>query len=213
LLQKYETLKSTGQENINKLQESLMAQKQIESAIIKVELWVKDAAGACSKDLVLDVSMEILNEKLKKYQNLIKSGQVQEESLQQISTDIDLLKPSLSNSDLLSIKEDFSNVKEQFERLFAEVQTRCERITEAYDNRSKFDAESRELARLVQQSQDELKQLNRGVGPKVEDAVDMQKRAQVSTINCWSEYKVNNFQGPYVLSRSIGFIKNFVSTF
>lgn len=147
--------------------------------MMKVELWVKEAAGACNRDLSLDVSIEHLSEQLKKYQTLVNTGRIHEASMNQIISQVDVIKPELSDADSAALKEDVSSLKEKFERVWQEVQTRLVNLEEAHRNRTKFESETRELARLVQSSQDELKQLTRGIGSKQEDAVSMLNKSQV----------------------------------
>lgn len=133
--ERYNLLQSTTAENIEKLQNSQSSRKQLEADILKIELWVKEAAGACSRDLTLDVPIEQLNEQLKKYQNLVNSGQAQEDSLKHLLADVEDLKAELSDSDLVEVKEEVAGLKERFERSWAEVQERLASLQETHSNR------------------------------------------------------------------------------
>jgi chromosome segregation ATPase len=79
----------------------------------------------------------------------------------------------LADGDQIALKGKLQELKEGMNRINHEVHERLSELEEASSSKGKLEQEMKELSRILSESQENLRLLNKGVGYKHEDAATM----------------------------------------
>ena len=100
--ERYETLKTQRQANIEQLQTSLACRKRIETSVTRLNSWASEACQYCSNELQLDAPLEQLQRQLTSHEQLLAAANDRKVELQQLRSDCEQITASLSPDDVVT---------------------------------------------------------------------------------------------------------------
>ncbi|KAK9694281.1 Spectrin repeat [Popillia japonica] len=164
----YEVLKQDSKQRIQALNDLLQGRKQFETDINKCVDWLKEAEVATAND-VRTSSIEILEEQLEKYNNLSENAKKMKDNIDRITEQAKAILPTISESDKIALNELLKNIKDRYGQIVDVIQDRLNTIK--YHLQQQRDAAARiaESLQFIQDVQNELKELNKPIGSKVDD--------------------------------------------
>ncbi|XP_066252950.1 muscle-specific protein 300 kDa isoform X4 [Euwallacea similis] len=166
--EEYNGLTQESKLKLEALTDLLQGRKQFEGDIDKVVNWLKEAEVATSTDIRLS-SLEVLDEQLAKYEKLIKNSQQVGKDIEKISEQGKAILPTISDSDKITLKETLNNLKERHNRIDAVIKERTEDLRRNIQQIKEAQARLAESLAFVKEVQNQLHELNKPLGSRVED--------------------------------------------
>lgn len=164
----YDNLTSEAKQKINALYDLLQGRKQFEDDIDKCVNWLKEAEVATSAEIRAP-NLEVLEEQLAKYDKLSQESRKVNEDIDKITEQGKAILPTVSESDRLALNEILSNMRDRHSRLASLIEDRTNVLKHNIQQQREAQARLAESLQFIQAVQNELKELNRPIGSKVED--------------------------------------------
>lgn len=164
----YDNLTSEAKQKINALYDLLQGRKQFEDDIDKCVNWLKEAEVATSAEIRAP-NLEVLEEQLAKYDKLSQESRKVNEDIDKITEQGKAILPTVSESDRLALNEILSNMRDRHNRLASLIEDRTNVLKHNIQQQREAQARLAESLQFIQAVQNELKELNRPIGSKVED--------------------------------------------
>jgi nesprin-1 len=166
--EEYETLKGDSQQKINALSDLLQGRRQFESDIDKCIDWLKQAEVATASDIRAP-NIEVLEEQLAKYEVLNNEAKRVQGDIDKIFEQGKAIIPTISETDKFGLNETLNNMRDRHGRISALIQDRTNALKQNIQQLK--DAQSRiaDSVQFVNEIQNQLKELAKPVGSKVED--------------------------------------------
>ncbi|KAK6636175.1 hypothetical protein RUM43_009828 [Polyplax serrata] len=156
-------------ENLNDI---LAKRKQFEDKLGKCEKWLDEAQLATANE-IRSPNIAVVEEMLTNYEKLSKEAEDTGKEIIEVMEEANLMVPQLNDTDKLILQTQLNTAKDKHSRLLGVIK---DRISSAMDILQKH----RDAAHKIQESikfltriQNEVKELNRPVGTKVEDVQNM----------------------------------------
>ncbi|XP_066158002.1 muscle-specific protein 300 kDa isoform X10 [Euwallacea fornicatus] len=166
--EEYNGLTQESKLKLEALTDLLQGRKQFEGDIDKVVNWLKEAEVATSTDIRLS-NLEVLDEQLAKYEKLIKDSEQVGEDIGKISEQGKAILPTISESDKITLKETLNNLKERHNRIDSVIKERTEDLRRNIQQIKEAQARLAESLAFVKEVQNQLHELNKPLGSRVED--------------------------------------------
>lgn len=164
----YDNLKFESQQKINSLLDLLQGRKQFEADIDKCIDWLKEAEVATSAEIRAP-NLEVLEEQLSKYENLMQQSNKVNENIDKISEQGKAIIPTVSERDKIALNELLTNMRDRHNRLADLIEHRTNALKQNIQQQKEAQARIAECMAFIKAIQDELKELNKPIGHKVED--------------------------------------------
>lgn len=164
----YNVLTQESKLKLEALTDLLQGRKQFESDVDRCVNWLKEAEVATSTDIRLS-SLEVLDEQLAKYEKLIQDSQRVGEEINKISEQGKAILPTISESDKITLKEMLNNLKDRHNRIDSLIKERTEDLKRNIQQIKDAQARLAESIAFVKEVQNQLHELNKPLGARVED--------------------------------------------
>ncbi|XP_064211053.1 muscle-specific protein 300 kDa isoform X18 [Tribolium castaneum] len=164
----HETLKSDSLQKINALSDLLQGRKQFESDIDKCIDWLKQAEVATASDIRAP-NIEVLEEQLAKYETLGNEAKRVQTDIDKIFEQAKAIVPTISESDKIYLNEVLNNMRDRHNRISALIQDRTNALKANIQQLREAQSRIAESVQFVNEIQNQLKELNKPIGSKVED--------------------------------------------
>ncbi|XP_044734627.1 nesprin-1 [Chrysoperla carnea] len=168
----YERLKTEIEDKIQSLNGILQGRKQFESKINNVQQWLKEAEVATSSD-IRTTTVELLEEQLAKYDKLKQEAESISDEIDQINEQGKAILPTISDADKLLLSEQISDLRDKHTRIANIIRDRAADLRDKIDQYREAAKKIAESVQFMAQIQNEIKDLNKPVGSKVEDVQGM----------------------------------------
>lgn len=164
----YDTLKDECSGKIKSLADLLQGRKLLEEDFNKFNNWCNEADVATSSEL-RTTSLPILEEQLVKYDKLNKDSNAMSELLTNIYNQGQAVLPTLSNTDKLKLNEQIRNLRERHGKLANLILDRRNMLEDQIKKYKEAKTKMNECVKFMNAIQQEIKELNKPVGSKIED--------------------------------------------
>lgn len=164
----YNALTQESKHKLEALTDLLQGRKQFESDIDRCVNWLKEAEVATSTDIRL-TSLEVLDEQLAKYEKLIQDSQTVGDDIGKISEQGKAILPTVSESDKITLKETLNNLKDRHNRIDSLIKERTDDLKRNIQQIKDAQARLAESIAFVKEVQNQLHELNKPIGARVED--------------------------------------------
>ncbi|ERL91661.1 hypothetical protein D910_08989, partial [Dendroctonus ponderosae] len=168
LKEEYSALTQESQHKTAALNDLLQGRKQFESDIDRCVNWLKEAEVATSTELRLS-NLEALNEQLAKYEKLIQDSQRVAQDIGKICEQGKAILPTISESDKITLKETLNNLKDRHNRIDSLIKERTDDLKRTIQQIKDAQARLAESMAFVKEVQNQLHELNKPIGARVED--------------------------------------------
>lgn len=166
--EEYNALTQESKHKMDALSDLLQGRKQFEGDIDRCVNWLKEAEVATSTDLRLS-NLDALNEQLAKYEKLIHDSQAVSEDIGKISEQGKAVLPTISESDKITLKETLNNLKDRHNRIDSLIKERTGDLKRTIQQIKDAQARLAESMAFVKEVQNQLHELNKPIGARVED--------------------------------------------
>ncbi|XP_074030429.1 muscle-specific protein 300 kDa isoform X10 [Leptinotarsa decemlineata] len=166
--EEYDTLKQESTHKINSLRDLLQGRRQFESDIEECINWLKEAEVATSSD-IRAASLEVLEEQLAKYQQLQKDAKKIQGDIEKIAEQAKAILPTISESDKLTLNDTLNSLRDRHTRITTIIDDRTNALKQNIKELKEAQARIEESKRVIQDIQIQIQELNKPLGPKVED--------------------------------------------
>lgn len=168
----YENLKLESQNKIVALNDLLQGRKQFETDMDKCVNWLKEAEVATATE-IRTPNLEVLEEQLAKYEKLNQEAKKVSDDIEKITEQGKAILPTISESDRLSLNEALNSMRDRHNQIAALIEDRTSFLKKNIQQQKEAQARIAESLQFIQAIQNELKELNRPIGSKVEDVQGM----------------------------------------
>lgn len=168
----YKLLREESAIKSKTLNDLLQGRKLFEADISKLSDWLNEADTAIAGD-IRTANLPILEEQLLKYERLANESKNMGNLLTAISEQGRAILPSLSNAEKLKLNDQLKNLKDRYTKITNSIQSK---IRQLQDNVKKYKEGKAKLAECVQflnGVQQEIRELNKPVGSKIEDVQNL----------------------------------------
>lgn len=164
----YQTLKVEAANKAKSLADLLDGRKTFESDVDRLNNWLNQAEVSTSDELRA-TSLPILEEQLAKFEKLGEESKDMSKLLSAITDQGKAITPTLSNPDKLKLNETVKSLRDKYNKITTTINDKI-RILEEHIKKYK-EAKSRlaECVQFLNNIQQEIRDLNRPVGSKIED--------------------------------------------
>lgn len=164
----YDNLKQEAQQKLNALTDLLNGRKQFEFDIEKCINWLKEAEVATSSD-IRAANIEVLEEQLAKYEKLNDSSNKVQGDIEKIKEQGKAILPTISESDKLTLSDTLNSLGDRHNRIAALIRDRTDALKQKMQQIKEAQARLEESRQAIQNIQAQMQELNKPIGPKVED--------------------------------------------
>jgi nesprin-1 len=168
----YEELRKEAHEKQAVLADLLQGRKSFESEIDKCQRWIKEAEVATSSELRTS-SIDVLREQLAKYDRLKKEAKEYADDIEKIIQQSKSILPTISDADKVELSERLKNMKEAHGRVYGIINERAAALQKSIDEAEEVAARVAEAAQFMTDIQQQLQELNKPIGSRVEDVEGM----------------------------------------
>lgn len=168
----YNSLKNEAAEKQASLADLLQGRKVFESEIDRCQRWIKEAETATSSD-VRTSSVDVLREQLAKYDRLKQEAKTFGEDVEKIIQQGKSILPTVSDADKLELSEQLKNMKDAHNRVSGVINERATALYKSIAEAEEAAARVAEAVQFMSDIQKELHNLNKPIGPRVEDVEGM----------------------------------------
>ncbi|KAG5889989.1 hypothetical protein JTB14_035905 [Gonioctena quinquepunctata] len=166
--EEYDNLKQESTQKIQALQDLLQGRRQFESGIEECINWLKEAEVATSSD-IRAASLEVLEEQLVKYEKLQKDAKRVQGDIEKIAEQAKAILPTISESDKLTLNDTLNSLRDRHSRIAAIIDDRTNALKQNIKEIKEAQARIEESKQVIRDIQSQLQELNKPLGPKVED--------------------------------------------
>ncbi|KAF7272974.1 hypothetical protein GWI33_014281 [Rhynchophorus ferrugineus] len=164
----YKSLTQESDHKLAALTQLLQGRKQFEGDIDKCVNWLKEAEVATSTDIRI-TSLEVLEEQLAKYEKLVEDSKQVEDDIGKISEQAKAILPTINDSDKITLKETLNNLKDRHNRIDSLIKERTADLKRNIQQIKDAQARLAESLAFVKEIQNQLHELNKPIGARVED--------------------------------------------
>lgn len=164
----YDALKKEAAEKQASLVDLLQGRKAFESEIDKCQRWIKEAETATSSD-VRTSSVDVLREQLAKYDRLKQEAKLFGDDVEKIIQQGKSILPTVSDADKLELNDQLKNMKDAHNRVASVINERASSLQKSIAEAEEAAARLAEAVQFISDIQKELNNLNKPIGPRVED--------------------------------------------
>ena len=164
----YDTLKQDSNQKIAALCDLLQGRKQFETDVDKCVSWLKEAEVATSDNVRIS-SIEILEEQLEKYNKINFEAQQMNININKIAEQAKAILPTISESDKILLNDLMKNIKDRYSQLVDVIQDRLNTLKYNLQQQREAAEKIAESVQFLHEIQNEIKELNKPIGSKVED--------------------------------------------
>lgn len=188
----FSALKNEAANKTKSLNELLDQRKAFEDEVTKLDNWINEVEVSTSAELAVK-SLPILEEQLVKFENLDKEKKAMSPLLQSVTDRSKAILPTLNNADKMKLNEQIKNLKDKYNK-----PTISDRIKTIQDHIKRYKESKAKLAECIEffnKLKQEIRDLNKPVGCKVEDVkalIDTNDRI-LSDLN-ENKNKINDIQ-------------------
>lgn len=170
--QEYENLKKESQQKISALSDLLQGRKQFEAEVDKCQHWLNEAEVATSTEIRTS-NIGVLEEQLAKYDKLNTEAIQISDDIDKITEQGKAILPTVSEADKLSLSEQLKTMRDKHSRIASIIRDRSNSLRDNIKIQKNAAAKLVETVQFMNTIQQELKDLNRPIGNKVEDVAGM----------------------------------------
>lgn len=164
----YNLLKEESNQKIKALNELLISRKDFEDDINKCIDWLKQAEVATSSD-IRTTNIEVLEEQLSKYDILDQEAQLVGTNIEKINEQSKSIVPTITETDKIILNETLTSIRERYNRIHKLIQERKSMLKSNIQQLRDIQGRIAESVQFVSEIQNQLKNLNKPIGSKVED--------------------------------------------
>ncbi|XP_060527804.1 muscle-specific protein 300 kDa isoform X12 [Cylas formicarius] len=168
----YENLNQESKQKLDALTDLLHGRKLFESDIEKCINWLKEAEVATSSDIRVS-SLDVLEEQLAKYEKLYEDAKRVSGDIEKISEQGKAILPTISESDKIILKETLYNMTDRHGRIASLIQDRTNDLKLKIQQIRDAQAKLAESLQFIKDVQNQLQELNKPVGARVEDVQNL----------------------------------------
>ncbi|XP_017768073.1 PREDICTED: nesprin-1 [Nicrophorus vespilloides] len=166
--EEYDTLQNESKNKIEALSDLLQGRKQFEEDINNCIDWLKEAEVATSAEIRAP-NLEVLEEQLLKYDKLNEESRKVQEDIDKITEQAKAILPTISESDKLELNETLTNMKDRHKRIADLIMDRTNALKQNINQQKEAANRIAESVQFMQDIQNELKELSKPIGSKVDD--------------------------------------------
>lgn len=164
----YDALKKEAAEKQASLIDLLQGRKAFEAEIDRCQRWIKEAETATSSD-VRASSVDVLREQLAKYDRLKQEAKSFGEDVEKIMQQGKSILPTVSDTDKLELSDQLKNMKDAHNRVASVINERAAALKKSIAEAEEAAERVAEAVQFMSNIQKELHNLNKPIGPRVED--------------------------------------------
>ncbi|XP_032455805.1 nesprin-1 isoform X11 [Nasonia vitripennis] len=168
----YHDLQKEAHEKQAALADLLQGRKAFESEMDKCQRWINEAEVATSSEIRTS-SIDVLREQLAKYDRLKKEAKEYADDIEKIVQQGKSILPTISDADKLELSELLKNMKEAHSRVSGVINERAAALQKSIDEAEEVAARVAEAVQFMTDIQQELQELNKPIGSRVEDVEGM----------------------------------------
>lgn len=166
--EEYDNLIQESQQKIAALADLLQGRKQFENEVDACNNWLNQAEVATSAEIRAP-NLEVLEEQLAKYEKLNQEAKKVKEDIEKITEQGKAILPTITESDKILLNELLNNLKDRHSNIAAIIQDRTNALKLNIQQQRETAARLAESLQFIQDIQNQLKELNKPIGSKVED--------------------------------------------
>ncbi|XP_072386756.1 muscle-specific protein 300 kDa isoform X12 [Diabrotica undecimpunctata] len=164
----YDNLKQESAQKIAALQDLLKGRKQFETQIEECVNWLKEAEVATSSD-IRAANLDVLEEQLVKYEKLHDNAKKIQGSIEKVTEQGKAILPTITESDKITLNDTLNSLKDRHRRVADIIEDRMTGLKQNINQFKEAQKIIEEGRQFIQDIQAQLKELNKPLGPKVED--------------------------------------------
>ncbi|KAL7297367.1 hypothetical protein TKK_0009753 [Trichogramma kaykai] len=170
--EEYQELQKEAHEKQAALADLLQGRKAFESELDKCQRWITEAEVATAAELRKS-SIDVLREQLAKYDRLKKEAKEYADDIEKIVQQGKSILPTISDADKQELSEQLKNMREQHSRVAGVINERSAALQKNIDEAEEVAARVAEAVQFMTTIQEELQDLNKPIGSRVEDVEGM----------------------------------------
>lgn len=164
----YKLLRDEIANKAKSLADLLNGRQHFEADVGKFTNWLTEAESASSGD-IRTTNQTVLEEQLAKYQQLGADGAEMGKLLTAIAEQGRAIVPTLSNAEKLKLNDQLKTLKDRYNKICGNVQTKIRTIQDLIHKHLSDKAKLAECMQFLASVQQQIRDLNKPVGSKVED--------------------------------------------
>ncbi|KAF5292003.1 hypothetical protein FQA39_LY14120 [Lamprigera yunnana] len=166
--EEYENLKQESQQKISALGDLLQGRKQFENEIDKCNNWLKEAEVATCAEIRAP-NLEVLEEQLAKYEKLEQESRKVKDDIDKITEQGKAILPTITESDKIALNDVLSTLRDRHAIIAGIITDRTSALKQNIQQQREAAARLAESLQYLEDIQNQLKELNKPIGSKVED--------------------------------------------
>lgn len=168
----YRTLRTESANKMKTLNDLLHGRKLFETDVKIFSDWLNEAETASSGD-IRTTNLPILEEQLSKYKKLAEDGRNMGNLLTAISEQARAILPTLSNAEKLKLNDQLKNLKDRYTKINKSIEGKIRNLLDHVKKYKEGKAKLAECVQFLSTVQQEIRDLNKPVGSKIEDVQNL----------------------------------------
>ncbi|XP_057659189.1 muscle-specific protein 300 kDa isoform X4 [Diorhabda carinulata] len=166
--EEFDNLKQESEQKIGALHDLLKGRKQFEGYIEECVNWLKEAEVATSSD-IRAANLDVLEEQLVKYEKLHDDANKIQNSIEKVNEQGKAILPTISESDKITLNDTLNSLKNRHRKVADIIEDRMMGLKQNIHQLKEAQRILEDCEQFLQDIQAQLKDLNKPLGPKVED--------------------------------------------
>lgn len=166
--EEYENLEQESLQKITALQDLLKGRKQFENQIEECVNWLKEAEVATSSE-IRGSNVDVLEEQLIKYEKLNDDAKQVRGSIDKIIEQGKAILPTITETDKITLNDTINGLKDRHRRVADIIEDRMTGLKQNIQQLRDAQQRIEEAKQFIQDIKAQLQELNKPLGPKVED--------------------------------------------